>query len=65
MGLRHRGDKLAVECDCGQRGPKIVIPKGDDPVWSLNLAARDKAAFEERRILGGIAALTATRNLLQ
>lgn len=46
MGLRHRGNTLAVECDCGHRGPEIPVPPLDDPSWMPNRAARDKAAFD-------------------
>jgi len=31
---------------CGHRGPEIPVPPLNDPNWTVNRAARDKAAFD-------------------
>ncbi|MBU9200137.1 hypothetical protein KTD31_01800 [Burkholderia multivorans] len=47
MGLRTRGQKLAVECECGHRGPEVDVPAlADWATWPVPAHERDRQAFE-------------------
>ena len=47
MGLRTLAQKLAVECDCGHRGPEVDVPAlADWATWPVPAHERDRQAFE-------------------
>ncbi|HDR9105444.1 helix-turn-helix domain-containing protein [Paraburkholderia sp. A3RO-2L] len=47
MGLSTRARKLAVECDCGHRGPDVDVPAfADWASWPVPAHERDRLAFE-------------------
>lgn len=47
MGLTTRSGRLAVECDCGHRGPEIEVPLFEQwSTWPVSWHQRDRQAFD-------------------
>jgi hypothetical protein len=47
MGLATRNGRLAVQCDCGHRGPDVdVPPPAQWSTWPVASHERDRQAFE-------------------
>jgi hypothetical protein len=47
MGLITRRRQLAVECDCGHRGPELECPPlAQWATWPVPSGERDRLAFE-------------------